>query len=108
MIVVVAVATTAATTAAATIAAATTAADTATAVVVADAVFFFRYSIAKGWKLVDLALKSFPPTSEFENYFELFLRNKGHIATRAVQSLHEVKWNGEKKIPKIEELGFLL
>ena len=35
-------------------------------------------SVAEGWNLMFLCLSSFPPTPDFENYLELFLRFVGY------------------------------
>lgn len=52
-------------------------------------------SISRGWNLMALCLSSFPPSDEFENYLELFMRNCQQ--DRCVRKLHKIVFEGARQ-----------
>ena len=64
----------------------------------------------RGWNLMALALSSFPPSDELENFLELFLRENNQF--RTVRKLHRIVFGGAlpetvsvDRISKIAERG---
>lgn len=53
-------------------------------------------SIKKGWFLMHLCLKTFPPTDRFENYLEIWLRNEPHSKSddKYLKSMHGTIFKG--------------
>jgi len=51
----------------------------------------------KGWKMMDYCLQSFPPSVEFENFLEVWLRKQNRVELRGL--LHEVIFTGAKTQP---------
>ena len=49
-------------------------------------------SIRRGWNLMALALSSFPPSDELENFLEMFLRKNDQL--RSVKKLHKIVFGG--------------
>eukprot|EP01100_Stratorugosa_tubuloviscum_P007534 TRINITY_DN3124_c0_g1_i1.p1 TRINITY_DN3124_c0_g1~~TRINITY_DN3124_c0_g1_i1.p1 ORF type:complete len:1462 (-),score=863.00 TRINITY_DN3124_c0_g1_i1:229-4614(-) len=56
-------------------------------------------SIAKGWKLIELAIECFPPSREFENFLEIYLRQLGESKAALRNKLHEIVYSGAKSAP---------
>jgi hypothetical protein len=52
-------------------------------------------SIIKAWKLFELLLMTFPPSEDFENFLEAFIRNRHNSETRLLK-LHLVLYEGRK------------
>eukprot|EP01124_Arcella_intermedia_P018223 TRINITY_DN25196_c0_g1_i1.p1 TRINITY_DN25196_c0_g1~~TRINITY_DN25196_c0_g1_i1.p1 ORF type:complete len:1497 (-),score=422.99 TRINITY_DN25196_c0_g1_i1:6-4172(-) len=64
-----------------------------------------KESTRKMWQLMQLCLKSFAPTAEFENYLEAWLRSQGPDHRYVVQTLHATQFRGALKVaPTPEEI----
>jgi hypothetical protein len=62
-------------------------------------------STAKGWKLMALALTTFPPGSDFENFLEVFLRKYSNPSIKYTGAMHKIIFEGEmKRPPTVEEM----
>lgn len=62
-------------------------------------------SVSKGWWLMAICLETFPPPPEFENYLEIFLRNKApdpQTSERLVKMLHATVYGGQRQQPPSE------
>eukprot|EP01101_Sappina_pedata_P000699 TRINITY_DN10891_c0_g1_i2.p1 TRINITY_DN10891_c0_g1~~TRINITY_DN10891_c0_g1_i2.p1 ORF type:complete len:1456 (-),score=681.29 TRINITY_DN10891_c0_g1_i2:96-4436(-) len=53
-------------------------------------------SVQKGWTMMELCLKHFPPSRTFENYLEIFLRQLGDSKQHYRMWLHEIIFSGPK------------
>merc|ERR1711871_1333572 len=56
-----------------------------------------RSSVSRGWNLMALCLQTFPPSDQFENYLELFLRENHQ--DRSVRKLHKIVFGGAREEP---------
>eukprot|EP00697_Spironema_sp_BW2_P016732 gnl/Spiro4/8126_TR4286_c0_g1_i1.p1 gnl/Spiro4/8126_TR4286_c0_g1~~gnl/Spiro4/8126_TR4286_c0_g1_i1.p1 ORF type:complete len:1210 (+),score=449.32 gnl/Spiro4/8126_TR4286_c0_g1_i1:55-3684(+) len=64
-----------------------------------------RDSTTKGFKLIELCLPVFPPSDAFENFLEIFFREKGADASRLRPLLHESMYHvGARVVPSPSEL----
>ena len=45
-------------------------------------------SAQRGWELIVLCLSTFPPSSDFENYLEMYLRSCGNPPSKYVNLMH--------------------
>ena len=62
-----------------------------------------KSSVARGWNLMALCLSTFPPSDEFENFLELFLRTNHQ--DRSVRKLHKIVYRGARTAPiPVEEI----
>jgi myosin heavy subunit len=62
-----------------------------------------KSSVARGWNLMALCLSTFPPSDEFENFLELFLRTNHQ--DRSVHKLHKIVYRGARTAPiPVEEI----
>jgi hypothetical protein len=62
-----------------------------------------KSSVARGWNLMALCLSTFPPSDEFENFLELFLRTNHQ--DRSVRKLHKIVYRGARSAPiAVEEI----
>ena len=57
----------------------------------------------RGWNLMALALSSFPPSDELENFLEMFLRENDQL--RSVRKLHKIIFGGA--LPEAISLGHM-
>lgn len=61
-------------------------------------------STEKGWKMMNMCLHCFPPSSEFENYLEIFFRNKNEERFSDFRkALHQIVWSGSVAVPPSPE-----
>jgi hypothetical protein len=60
-------------------------------------------SCRKGWQLMELALKHFPPSSAFENFLEIYFRQLGEPKKQYRTYLHETVFSGAKTSPPSAE-----
>jgi len=70
-----------------------------------------RESERKGWWLMSICLESFPPPPEFENFLEIFLRDKAPAdqRERLVKMLHATVYGGQRaQCPTESEMNQLL
>lgn len=56
-----------------------------------------KSSVSRGWNLMALCLSTFPPSDEFENFLELFLRTNHQ--ERNVRKLHKIVYRGARAAP---------
>jgi len=56
-----------------------------------------KASVSRGWNLMALCLSTFPPSDEFENFLELFLRTNHQ--ERNVKKLHKIVYRGARNAP---------
>ena len=62
-----------------------------------------KASVSRGWNLMALCLSTFPPSDEFENFLELFLRTNHQ--ERNVRKLHKIVYRGARAAPiAVEEI----
>jgi len=59
-------------------------------------------SVSQGWKLMRLCLSTFPPSEEFENYLEMWLKRAGAPAAGCIDILHTTTFKGAKSSPPSE------
>merc|ERR1712063_14816 len=61
-------------------------------------------STEKGWKVMNMSLNCFPPSREFENYLEIYFRNRDDAEGNSYRkSLHHIVWNGNVSVPPTPE-----
>ena len=60
-------------------------------------------STEKGWKMMSMCLHCFPPSREFENYLEIYLRNLGNQGNLHRKALHQIVWSGNVAVPPTPE-----
>lgn len=61
-------------------------------------------SVEKGWKLINMCLHCFPPSREFENYLEIYFRNKDPSNNNIYRKqLHQIVWSGAVSVPPSPE-----
>eukprot|EP01083_Nonionella_stella_P277198 942360_1 len=69
-------------------------------------------SIKKGWELMVLALSAFPPQKDFENYLEMFLRQKAPSGEkkRFIVALHTIVFsrNRQYEVPSFDEMEMII
>jgi len=63
-------------------------------------------SIIRCWKLLELCLMTFPPSEDFENFLEAFIRNRHDSASR-LRKLHLILYVGRKSDDKPSEANIL-
>jgi myosin-7 len=56
-------------------------------------------SVSKGWKLMEMCLKCFPPSREFENFLEIYIRQQGESKAHCRTLLHEIVYSGARTEP---------
>lgn len=60
-------------------------------------------SVDRGWVLLELALSTFPPSEDLENYLEVWLRDRH--ATPCVRAMHKSIFEGPKaEVPTLAEI----
>eukprot|EP01099_Mayorella_cantabrigiensis_P000475 TRINITY_DN1221_c0_g2_i3.p1 TRINITY_DN1221_c0_g2~~TRINITY_DN1221_c0_g2_i3.p1 ORF type:complete len:779 (+),score=191.17 TRINITY_DN1221_c0_g2_i3:2124-4460(+) len=59
-------------------------------------------SLSQAWKLMKLALATFPPSEEFENYLEMWLKRAGPGADGCIDILHTTTFKGAKTVAPSE------
>jgi len=59
-------------------------------------------SVSQAWKLMRLALTTFPPSEEFENYLEMWLKRAGQGADGCIDILHTTTFKGAKSVAPSE------
>ena len=66
-----------------------------------------RASCIRGWTLLDVCLKSFPPSDILENFLEGFVRTRtpgmGEMSAR-LSLLYQTALDGAKPVPSMEQL----
>merc|ERR1712137_417387 len=61
-------------------------------------------STEKGYKMMNMCLHCFPPSTEFENYLEIYFRNKGDSQSQDLRkALHQIVWSGAVAVPPSPE-----
>eukprot|EP01097_Dermamoeba_algensis_P005188 TRINITY_DN3298_c0_g1_i1.p1 TRINITY_DN3298_c0_g1~~TRINITY_DN3298_c0_g1_i1.p1 ORF type:complete len:1335 (+),score=354.39 TRINITY_DN3298_c0_g1_i1:147-4007(+) len=60
-------------------------------------------SVDKGWRLMKLCLQTFPPSSEFENFLEMFIRKSGDSHSECIGLLHTIVYKGAKSSPPSDD-----
>ena len=59
-------------------------------------------STEKGWKMMKMCLDCFPPSREFENYLEIYFRNRDPDSPYR-KALHQIVWSGNVAVPPTPE-----
>lgn len=64
----------------------------------------YRSSTEKGWKMMQMCLNCFPPSAEFENYLEIYFRNRNDSLSGDLRkALHQIVWSGAVAVPPSPE-----
>ena len=54
--------------------------------------------------MMNMCLHCFPPSTEFENYLEIYFRNKGDSKSNDLRkALHQIVWSGPVAVPPSPE-----
>eukprot|EP00743_Colponemidia_sp_Colp-15_P007995 GILK01008660.1.p1 GENE.GILK01008660.1~~GILK01008660.1.p1 ORF type:complete len:2044 (+),score=493.00 GILK01008660.1:237-6368(+) len=66
-------------------------------------------SISKGWQLVAFCLETFPPSNTFDNFLEIFLRERSEPAQKYLGLLHARVYGGARsQAPSVGEIQRVL